>query len=436
VVGFADLEGIQRHVSRGIQTRYDFSLMLTQFRLRLSALTAGLPRTYWLLWLGTLINRLGGFVVPFLTLYLTAQRRIPVSQAALMVSLFGAGSFAASLVGGELADRLGRRPVLLLSFLIAPANMLLLGLARSLPLIACLTLLQGFFTDLYRPAVSAAVADLVPSEARPRAFGYLYWAINLGFAFAPALAGLIARWDYFLLFLGDAVTTFIFGLIVLWGVRETRPIVAQSAAALTARERLTQIGREPILLTFSLLALGLGTIYMQGLVTLPVDMQSSGLGPDQYGLAISLNGALIVLLSIPASNAAVRWPRFGSLSLAALLVGAGFGLTAFADTFWVYAMTVAVWTMGEIVGATIAPAIVADLSPVDLRGTFQGVYGAAWGLSFFIGPVIGGWVFEHLGSTALWAGTFALGCVLALGYLALARPAGRRMARREHVASG
>lgn len=410
--------------------------MSSQFRLRLSAVATGLPPTYWLLWLGTLVNRLGGFVVPFLTLYLTVQRRIPVSQAALMVSLFGAGSFAASLVGGELADRLGRRPVLLMSFLIAPLNMVLLGLARSLPLIAILTLLQGFFTDLYRPAVSAAVADLVPPEGRPRAFGYLYWAINLGFAFAPALAGLMARWDYFLLFLGDAVTTFIFGLIVLWGVRETKPEDTQSASRPTVRDRLAQVGREPILLVFSFLALGFGVIYTQGIVTLPVDMQSSGLGPGQYGLAISFNGALIVLLGIPASNAAVRWPRFGSLAVAALLAGTGFGLTALAHTLWAYALTVAIWTLGEIVGATIAPSIVADLSPVDLRGTFQGIYGAAWGLSFFIGPVIGGWVFERFGSTALWAGTFALGCVLTLGYLALARPAGRRMAHREQVSSG
>ena len=65
------------------------------------SLTEGLPPTYWLLWTGTLINRLGGFVIPFLTLYLTSQREIPVSQAALMVSLFGAGSFIAQLTGGD-----------------------------------------------------------------------------------------------------------------------------------------------------------------------------------------------------------------------------------------------------------------------------------------------------------------------------------------------
>jgi MFS family permease len=103
------------------------SQIVLQLRQRFANGIFGLSTTYWLLWLGTLINRLGGFVIPFLTLYLTDQRSIPVSQAALMVSLFGAGSFAASLTGGELADRMGRRPVLLMSFLIAPESMMVLG---------------------------------------------------------------------------------------------------------------------------------------------------------------------------------------------------------------------------------------------------------------------------------------------------------------------
>jgi len=166
--------------------------MVTSIRRRLFR-ESDLPRTFWFLWAGTIVNRLGGFVIPFLTLYLTSRRGLSVSQAALMVSLFGAGSFAANLVGGELADRLGRRPVLLTSFFAAPLAMLAVGFAREAALIAGATLVLGFFTDLYRPAVSATVADLVPPEGRPRAYGYIYWAINLGAAFAPLVAGLLAR---------------------------------------------------------------------------------------------------------------------------------------------------------------------------------------------------------------------------------------------------
>ena len=71
----------------------------------LATITEGLPPTYWLIWTGTLVNRVGGFVIPFLTLYLTVQRAIPVSRAALIVSLYGAGSFISQLTGGELTEK-------------------------------------------------------------------------------------------------------------------------------------------------------------------------------------------------------------------------------------------------------------------------------------------------------------------------------------------
>lgn len=387
-------------------------------RSRFATLTADLPPTYWFLWLGILINRLGSFVIPFLTLYLTSQRGISVSQAALTVSLFGAGSFAAQLAGGELADRLGRRPVLLMSLFIAPVAMIALGLSNSLPLIAFFTLILGFFTDLFRPALGAAVADLVPSSARTRAFGYQNWAVNLGFSLAPILAGFMARYNYFLLFIGDALTTFIFGLIVLARIPETRPAEASHAAHTSINERIRQVRREPLLLAFSALALFIGVIYMQGYVTLPLDMQAHGLTAADFGMAIAVNGILIVALSIQVSHAASNWPRFRAMAGAALFLGTGFGLNVFARNLLpVYFLTVAVWTLGEITASAVAPALIADLSPIELRGLYQGIFGSAWGLSFFIGPMLGGWVYERIGSAALWLGCFLLGCVLALCYL-------------------
>jgi len=400
---------------------------------RLKALTEGLPPTYWLIWTGTLINRLGGFVIPFLTLYLTTQREIPVSQAALMVSLFGAGSFIAQLTGGELTDRLGRRPVMLTSFLVTPAAMIVLGLSQAIPLIAVSTFAVGFFTDLYRPAVGAAIADLVPPESRTRAYGYNYWAINLGAAIAPVIAGLLAKYTYLALFIGDALTTFAFGLIVYFGIRETRPAEAEGAGNTTPLERLGQLKREPILLLFSTLALFFGIVYMQGFVTLPVDMGSHGLGPEQYGLAIAVNGFLIVLISIPVSNMAGHWPRFEAMAVSAVLLGLGFGFTALAKSYPLFAISVGIWTLGEIAASAVAPAIIADLAPVKLRGLYQGIFGSAWGLAFFIGPLLGGWVYEHMGARLLWGGCLALGLLLALGFLAMRAPAKRRMEKGKIV---
>jgi len=126
---------------------------------------------------------------------------------------------------------------------------------------------------------------------------------------------------------------------------------------------------------------------------------------------------------------ATKWPRFETIAISAFLLGLGFGFTAFASTLPMFILSVAIWTLGEIAATSVAPAIIADLSPVKLRGLYQGIFGSAWGLAFFIGPLAGGWIYEHLGNSTLWAGCFALGTVLAIAYLALGKPAKRRMER-------
>lgn len=397
-------------------------------RSRLTGIAAELPPTFWFLWVGTIVNRLGSFVIPFLSLYLTSQRGLTVSQAGLMISLFGAGAFLSHIVGGELTDRLGRRPVLLLSLFVTPVLTISLGLGRAIPLIAASTFVLGLFMDLYRPAVNAAVADLVAPSLRTRAYGYLYWAINLGVALAPIIAGLMARVNYLLLFVGDALTTFLYGLIVLWRVPETQPASAVHEARIPAGTRLRQLGSEPILLAFAALTFFGAMIYVQYLVTMPLDMSQHGLGPADYGLAIASNAILVVLITIQASRVVGKWPRFVAVSVAVLLIGLGFGLNRFASTLPFYILAVAVWTLGEVINAAVAPSIVADLSPVQLRGLYQGVWGAAWGLALFVGPLLGSWVFQQYSAASLWVGCAILGTLLAAGYLILARPAHRRLA--------
>lgn len=138
----------------------EFSL-LHRLSKRATHLFAGLPRAYWFLWGGTLLNRLGMFVLPFLTIYLTTVRKVPISQAAFIASLVGVGSFCASLSGGFLADHIGRRFTMMLGLICAATITLALGFVQLLTGIALLAIFLGFWTDLYRPASAAAIADMI-----------------------------------------------------------------------------------------------------------------------------------------------------------------------------------------------------------------------------------------------------------------------------------
>jgi MFS family permease len=387
-----------------------------------------MPAAFWTLWVGTLVNRLGGFVVPFLALYLTRSRGLDVAEAGAIVSLFGLGSMTAGPLGGVLADRIGRRATMLLSLFGGGAVMLALGFQERPALIAANVLLLGLVTDLYRPAVSAMVADLVAPEKRMIAYGHLYWAINLGFSLAPVVAGLLASRSYFLLFAGDATTTFLYGFIVWRRVPETRPPFDAPKEAGTAAG-LRDVLADGVFMSFVALNFFLGLVFQQHSTTLPIDMASHGIDEQTYGMVVALNGVLIISIQPAATHMLSRFRRSRVLAVAALLIGAGFGVYAIGRTASWYAMGVAIWTLGEILASPTSSSIVADLAPMHLRGRYQGVFMMSWGLAMFVAPTLGSYVLARRGGSTLWTACLAIGAVVSVGQLAIARARSSRLER-------
>src|SRR5215813_7550995 len=124
----------------------------TQASLRASL--RALPRGAWILFFGTFLNKFGTFVLPFLAIYMTGLG-YTVAQSGLAIAAYGIGTLGACLLGGYLADRLGRRKTIVLSMFSAGLAMLCLSQARSLPGIVVLSCLAGLTGELYRPASSA-----------------------------------------------------------------------------------------------------------------------------------------------------------------------------------------------------------------------------------------------------------------------------------------
>ena len=375
----------------------------------------GLPRTYWILWTGALINRLGGFVMPLLALYLTGERGLSVEQAGLTVSLYGAGVLLAGPVGGFFADRSGRRVTLVAALVLGALAMLHLSLARSPTHIGAAAFLLGLFGELYRPAVSAAIADLVPSSDRARAYGILYWAMNLGFAVGSALGGAMSRYGWALLFVGDAVTTLAYAGIVWMKVPETRPSRPLHGGGPPLRAPLAD-GR---FVTFCALMALVAMFFNQAFVTLPVDVRDHGLTPVAYGSLIASNGVLIFLFQPLVSRLLSPFPRHRVLAGAAALVGAGFGMTALFSSLPGYVVAISVWTAGELVMAGIGPAVAADAAPPSSRGAYQGLYHMSFGIAALTAPAAGSFLLGRFGAGVLWTACFAVGLASAAGQLAL-----------------
>lgn len=390
--------------------------------------TGGLPRAFWYLWTGTLINRLGSFVLVFLAIYLTRERGFSASQAGLVIGLWGVGGAVGTTVGGTLTDRWGRRPTLLTAHLGAATMMLGLGLARPLWAVGLGALLLGTFAEAARPAFGAMMIDVVPEKDRLRAFSLNYWAINLGFACAAVLAGFAAQAGYLLLFVVDAATTVVTALIIFSRVKETRatvtgPTVKHAAPAGALRTILT----DRVFLGFVALNLFAALVFLQHISMLPIAMGDSGLSPATYGSVIALNGVLIVVGQLFVPRLIKGRSRSHVLALAAVVMGVGFGLTAFAGTAWFYGLTVLVWTVGEMLNSPSNSTLIAELSPAALRGRYQGVFSLSWQLAGATAPILGGLVREHAGNTTLWFGCALVGGLVAVAHL-ISGPARERRA--------
>ncbi|HEX2025403.1 MAG TPA: MFS transporter [Actinomycetota bacterium] len=358
-----------------------------------------LPGPVWLLFAGSFVNRFGSFVATFLVLYLVEQG-LSAASAGLAVSAYGVGSLASALVGGWLADRLGGRATIATSMFSAAAVAMALSQADRLPAIVALAGLFGMSTELYRPASAALLADLVPPERRLAAYAGYRMAINAGFAFGPAVAGLLAERSFLWLFVGEAVTSVVLGVVALIGLpsvprsRRTEEPPGEALRALRADPRFV------LFLVASALA---ASVYFQSTAALPLHVRDAGLSRAVYGGLISLNGLLIVLFELPLVGVTRRFSVGPTMAVGVILTGVGFALTGVAHTVGLLVATVVVWTVGEMVVAPVMNAYVAGIAPKHLRGRYQGAYVLTYSVALVVAPAVGTRVFAW-SPTALWLG--------------------------------
>ncbi|GGO60766.1 MDR family MFS transporter [Nonomuraea cavernae] len=358
--------------------------------LRGPAMFSGLPGGFWLLWTGTLVNRLGTMVLPFMTLYLQTVRGLPLTTVGVLMALFGGGQVLSQLIGGALTDRGGRLPTLTGSLLASATVMVLLGQAESLLALATGIFLLGLVVDAYRPAATSLIADLVPQRDRARAYGLMFWAVGLGFSVATLLGGTIYELGPRWLFWVNALATVAFALLIIgWWRRGTVP-----------RERPTgkredggtfgAVLKDRPMVVYCLVTLVYGIVHFQSITTLPLVMHADGLDARAYGTLMALNCLIIVVAQPVVSARAGNWDLTTVFGAGVLLLGLGFGIGGLASSLAGYACSVLVWTAGEIAMVSVGQTIVIGLAPEHSRGRYSGLWGTSWGgAAAMLGPLIG-----------------------------------------------
>lgn len=392
---------------------------------RLRSVAAGLPRAFWTLWVGTLINRLGSVVLPFLAIYLTDHLRFTPALAGTVAAMNGLGAMIAGPVGGALADRLGRRPAMISGLLTGAVTMILLGQCREPRDVIAMAFVLGVTGELYRPAFFAAVADVVAPADRPRAYGLLYWVLNVGFAVALPIAGVLSVVGPRLLFVVDAGSTLAFALVIWRWLPETLPGGLRGQGE--SRSLVLAPLRDPVFLALQLPFFATALVLMQSQMALSIDLTSRGLTPAVFGMLLSFNGLLIVIAQPILLPAVTRVPRSIALASGALLVGLGFGLHTLSASVPLAVLAVAVWTLGDMAQQSVLPAAIADIAPPTMRASYEGASFMVWGLAGCAAPALGGQLLAHAGGDALWLSCAAVGIAAAAGYLSIRRVSAARV---------
>jgi MFS family permease len=363
-----------------------------------------LPRPFWVLVGATFVNRFGIFVWPFLTLYITRSGH-SATQASWAVAAYSGGGFFAALLGGWLADRLGRNVTLALSALGGAACMLLLSQAQDWRWLSVIAFFTGLMSEAGAPAGNALVQDLVPAHQRVVAYAVLRFAINLGWSFGPAVAGWLAESSFFWLFAVDAVTSAIFGLVAWTCLPRGERTVAHQAGWSPAWSSI-RVNRPFLILALSCVLMS--WVFRQTSSTFPLHFERNGLPAHWTGTVLALNGVMICLLEVPLAAWTRVWPVRAMLAMGYLLMGGSYLLLLGSPGLPRFFAMMTVFTLGEMFALSRQQAYAASLAPDDMRGRYSGVLSLGWGLGGILSALVSLRLFDSSPDT-VWAVTVLLG---------------------------
>jgi predicted MFS family arabinose efflux permease len=380
---------------------------------------SGIPSKVWLLAFVVLVNRSGSMVLFFLTLYLTSQLGFTISEAGQFFSIYGAGALIGAFAGGWLSDRIGPYRVQLFSLMATGIGFIWLGYQTTPDTIALTLFFVAIVAESFRPANAASVSACSTKEIRARSFGLNRQAINLGVAIGPAVGGLLARMEYHYIFWADGLTC-LAGAVLLMRYFHDDPNLKRKdrSSSLPLRMPWRDTGFHIILG----LTMILGMVFMQTFNTWPMYLKSIYLlTEDRIGLLMALNGVLIILIEMPLLRRIEKLPRSNMLAFGAFLLLAGFAMTGLGTAIWFAALTVIIWTVGEMLVFPLTSALIADRADDRNIGAYMGMYTFNFSLTMIVGPVLGTYAYDFIGPDAVWIAIAILAVPVAAGFRLLGR---------------
>jgi MFS family permease len=384
------------------------------------------PRQFWVLVVGMFVDTLGRTILnPFLMLYVTKRFDVGMTEVGVLYGLMSVANTLGNTLGGALADRLGRKGMMILGLIISGLSSLAMGLVGTFELFFAVVLFVGLFASIGFPAQQAMVADLLPEEKRSGGFGVFRVVANMAWILGPVIGGLLAVRSYMPLFVCDAVFSSITAGILLLAVRETKPAPREGEPEQTMAQTFAgyrDVLRDGTYVLFIGACILMTIVYLQLYSTLGVYLRDThGLSEQAYGYLMSMNATAVVLLQIPIARRVARYRPMMMMALGTLLYAIGFGMYGLFSSYAPFALAMLIITVGEMIVMPTAQALVAKIAPEDMRGRYMAVFGFSWLIPQATGPLLAGLIMDNADPRWVWHAAGLVGLVAAAAFTLLNR---------------
>ncbi|MFG1912607.1 MFS transporter [Kribbella sp. NPDC048928] len=390
----------------------------------------GYSRAVWILVVARAVNKIGAFTLPFLGVVLTVEFKASLSETGLILAIFGAATIPSRLLGGQLADRLGRRRTIVLGLVGCAVAQLWIALSHTLWSAVLATVLLGLAFEIYEPPSQAMIADVTKPEDRPAAYGLYSAALAAAGVLAGLLAAAISHWDLRWLFAADAITCLscatLIAIALPADVRRPAPSAERRIAYADAQRdvptgvrcdvtadvrREVSAWRDGRLLL--LLASGtiFATIYMQLIIGLPLTLLEQGLSTSGTGIILAISAVTLIVAQrlLRVQNL----DDFRSIAIGYVLLALGLLISAFAHTLLLFVAAAVLWSLGDLFLLTRYLTQASGLAPDEARGRYLAIFGLSWGVATTIAPLTVTQLLETSGPKGLWLTSAAVAAVLA-----------------------
>ena len=350
-----------------------------------------------------------------------------------LVGLVSAFSAAPRIIGGplagSLADRLGRRPVVVAGAVLHGGAAAMQAFTDSYVVFLGLELISGFGVAVWATGSAALLADFTRVTNRGRGVALRNTSMRLGILAGPVVGGLLAAaFDLRAVFIFIAVTK-VFIVAIAWLlIRETRQPSAPAPRTEERQRRRLRLDVS-VFMTRNFLTLSVVTLAV-GLVTagpgafrtyFPVQAGDSGLSVSDIGLAIGLSGLVAMVVSLPVGALVDWWGRRPILLIGLVTMGGSMFLFFGMDGLLMALVVVGVFGIGEVMGMNTLQTHAMDLAPEEKRGYFLGTWQATLNFGQLVGPLLVGAVAAPLGIPAAF-GIIGVVLLCAAAFLGVSRP--------------